>query len=861
MRHVRYIFSIIAVLLFLSANAQTVQVNLPSEVMVGENFRLKYTVNNTDVKDIRIGKLPAEIELIYGPSMSVQRSLTSVNGHASTSSTIGYTYVLSASKKGSFTIPEATIWLDNGKTIRSQKRTVRVVDNPYGGQSQGGQSQGRSSQRRAQQSTKYAGDDITSKDLFIKVSTNKNKVYEQEPVLLTYKVYSAVDLTQLDVKMPDVAGFLTEEIALPRGRSFSIENIGGRIYRTATWSKYVLYPQKSGNLEIPSLTFNGVVMQRERNVDPFEAFFNGGGYVEVNKKIKAPSLTLHVEPLPERPDNFSGAVGKFDISAKLDKEEIKANNAVTLSVEISGHGNMKLITCPEPELPNDFDKYDPRTTDKTQLTEGGASGSMIYDFIIVPRNMGKYEIPALEFTYFDSSEKKYKTLKTQKFVIDVQKGDGKSSSVDDFSNLKDRDIRGIKKGSAEHRSADRLFFGSTSYWIVLIITSLIFIALLIIFRRRAIENADIVKLKGKRANSVAVKRLRKADKLMKAGRDGEFFDEVLRALWGYVSDKLNMPSEKLLRENVEENLLGSGVGEQTVRKFIEALDECEFERYAPGDKGVSMNKTFDSAMTAIMEIETDMRNKKKNKSSKSLVILMLLMLVPCTMNAGDKIDADALYSNGNYKQAVVEYENLLQEGESAELYYNLGNAYYRLNNITRAVINYERALLLSPGDRDIKFNLEMARSKTADKMASSSEMFFVTFYKALVNTMSVDGWAITAVVSIILSLILILLYLFSSHIMIRKIGFFGSAILLVLFLFSNLFAFQQKEQITNRTGAVVISSSTEVRKTPSDTSTELMEIHEGTHVDIKDATMKEWFGVKLSDGTEGWVRKEAVEVI
>ena len=845
-------------LLCLNAGAQTVKVKVPDEVAVGENFRLMYTVSPNEVKEFRIGKIPADIELIAGPYESQESSFQVINGHATSNSSITYTYVLSASKKGTFTIPAATVWLSGDKTIHSRKCTFKAVEGAAG-QSQGSRSQG--GRQRRTPSEKFVGEAITSKDLFIKVSTNKKRVYEQEPIVLTYKVYTAVDLTQLDIKMPDVAGFLTEEIELSRNKSFHIENVGGRMYKCVTWSKYILYPQKTGELKVPSLTFNAMVLQRDRDVDPFEAFFNGGsGYIEVKKKITAPGVTLHVDPLSDRPDNFSGAVGKFSIKAALDKDEVKANNATTLRVTISGHGNMKLISCPEPQLPNDFDKYDPKTSDNTQLTENGASGTMTYDFIIVPRNMGKYEIPPLEFTYFDLGEKKYKTLKTDKFVLNVLKGDGKSSSVDDFSNIKDRDIHGIKKGGAEHRSADRLFFGSTSYWVVLIITSLIFIALLIIFRRRALENADIVKLKGKRANKVAVKRLRKADKLMKEGRDGEFFDEVLRALWGYVSDKLDMPSEKLLRENVEQKLTESGVGEQTVEKFIKALDECEFERYAPGDKGVSMNKTFDSAMTAIMEIETDMRNKKKAKSAKSLVILMLMMLVPFSASA-DKVDADAYYSNGNYKQAVAEYEKLLEDGESAELYYNLGNAYYRTNNITRAVISYERALLLSPGDRDIKFNLEMARSKTADKMAPRSEMFFVTLYKALVNIMSVDGWAYTAVVSIILSLILVLFYLFSSRILIRKVGFFGSAILIVLFLISNIFAFQQKEQITNRTGAVVTSSSTDVRKTPSDTSTQLMTIHEGTRVEIQDATLKDWYGVVLSDGTEGWVRKVTVEVI
>lgn len=597
---------LVSCLLFgmLAAQAQII-VSAPAHVAAGENFRLAYTINTQDVSDFRAGNIPDELQVLAGPYTSRQSSYQMVNGHTSSSSSITFTYTLYAAKAGTFTIPAAHARV-NGKAVSSRAVKVTVAGSAHGSSAPKMHEDG-----GGEPSMQAAGARISANDLFIKVTANKQRVHEQEPVLLTYKVYTLVDLTQLEGKMPDLTGFHTQEIPLPQQKSFHVERINGKAYRAVTWSQYVMYPQMTGKLQIPSITFKGIVVQQNRAVDPFEAFFNGGsGYVEVKRNIVAPGLTIQVDPLPKKPGGFSGGVGRFNISAQVNQTEVKAGTPVTLRVVIGGTGNLKLIKQPGVNFPKDFDKYDPKVTDKTKLTANGLGGNMVYDFLVVPRNQGHYTIPPVSFTYYDVEANAYKTIKTQAFNLTVNKGDGKSAS-ENFEDVKDNDIHNIKKGMEDKYDTADFFYGSVRYWVTLSLLLIVFLVLLLVFRQRAIDNANIVKMRGKKANSIARKRLKKASRLMFTADAGAFYDEVLRALWGYVSYKLNMPVEQLSRENISANLAERGVDEQTVGKFLTALDECEFERYAPGDPKGNKEKTFNYAMTAITEIENVMKKKKK----------------------------------------------------------------------------------------------------------------------------------------------------------------------------------------------------------------------------------------------------------
>lgn len=853
----------------LSVCAQNISVSAPTHVATGENFRVSYTIANVSVDEFRSASIPSGLEVIAGPYTSQQSSYQIVNGHTSRSSSITYTYTLYAEKAGSYTIGAAHAKA-GGKTIASRPFRIQVS-----GATRNNGSSAPNMHDDVVSPSHSSGGRISSKDLFVKVIANKKHVHEQEPILLTYKVYTLVDLTSLDGKMPDLKGFHTQEIPLPQQKSFHIEKLNGRNYRCVTWSQYVMYPQMTGKMTIPSLTFKGVVVMQNRNVDPFEAFFNGGsGYIEVKRNIVAPAIDIQVDPLPQKPADFSGGVGRFSISSQLLNNTVKAGAPVTLRVVVGGNGNLKLIKQPVVTFPKDFDKYDPKVTDKTKLTTNGLEGNMVYDFLVVPRNRGNYTIPAVSLTYYDTSSNMYKTVKTAPLTIKVEPGDGKGTSVTDYSAVQQTDIKPIKQGGYDTIDTEKLFFGSTSFLLWLLLPFVLFVALVAIFHKKAVENADIVGKRGKRANKVATKRLKTAYKLLTAGKQNEFYDEVLRALWGYVGDKLNMPVEQLSRENISDQLAAHNINAEIIEKFISALDECEYERYAPGSAEGNMTKTYDSAMIAITEIDGVLRDKMVKRNSGDTVRIILLFVVFCFsgfVNAsvdtaksqqGDSSEtAAAAYAKGDYQQAAECYTKLLKVGESAELYYNLGNCEYRLGNITQSIIAYERALRLNPGDSDTRYNLQFLRGKTIDKVVPVNEMFFVTWYHSLQNLMSIDAWAILAVSAFVLALILILAYLFGSNILLRKIGFFGALVGLLIFVLGLLFAYQRKVALSEHNIAIVLTPTLNVKATPAESSSDAFVIHEGTRLTITDSSMNAWYGVRLDDGKEGWLPKNSVEVI
>lgn len=580
------------------AEAASITTQGPSQVAVGEQFNLRYVVKTTDVSGFRLGDVPDAFEVLMGPITSTQQSFSIVQGKTTQTESVTYTYVLMANKNGTFVIPAAHARV-NGKPATSQAIRINVSGKTQSAQQGGGQRRGSRVDR--------AGAQISGNDLFIRVTANKKRVYEQEPVLLTYKVYTQVELTQLEGKMPDLNGFHTQEVPLPQQKSFHVETVNGRTYNCVTWSQYVMFPQMSGKLEIPSITFKGIVVQQNPNVDPFEAFFNGGsGYIEVKKELKAPAVNIQVLPLPAKPAGYSGGVGHFTVSASLDKQTVKAGDPVNVRFVVNGTGNMKLLKQPELNLPKDFDKYDAKITDKTKLTANGVTGSMIYDILVVPRNMGEYVIPSISFIYFDTQSNSYKTLTTKPLPLTVEKGNAGGATVD-YSQRVDNDIHDIKKNGAPIEKTDDSFFGSGAYLLLNGLVFAIFLSLVIIFRKRASALSDVTAVRGRKANKVAVKRLKKAARLMAQGNGGEFYDEVLRALWGYVGDKLAIPVERLSRENITEQFQLHSVAEEVIESFVEAIDECEYARFAPGDTSGNMQKTYAKATDAITKIEEDIK--------------------------------------------------------------------------------------------------------------------------------------------------------------------------------------------------------------------------------------------------------------
>ena len=850
--------------------AQSVSFNAsaPSVVEVGERFRVQYSVNTQNVSNFSYPQFTG-FDVIYGPSTSSQTSMQIINGKMSQSSSYTYTFTLMAQKTGTFTIPPASI-VANGDTYKSQSVKIQVVAASGNRQSQ--QQGGSQRQQRATPSPPNSTS-ISASDLFMTATASRTRVYEQEAILVTFKVYTLVNLTQLDGKLPSLDGFQIQEIELPRNKEFTTENYNGRIYHTVVWSQYVLFPQKSGDLVIPAVTYEGVVVQQNRAMDPIEAFFNGtGGLVEVKKKISTPQLTIHVSPLPDKPADFSGAVGQFTMTSSVSTDSLKANDALTLKLNIKGVGNMKLISAPEIAFPKDFETYDAKVNDNFSLTRAGLSGTREFEYLAVPRHGGTYTIPAARFVYFDTASQTYKTLTSEPFTIRVGKGAGGSgSSVSDYTNVQqdvkelNQDIRYIKTGHATPRNNSDNMLTSWKYWLLYLLPLIIFFVILAVGHKHIKDNANIAKARGKKANKVAKRRLKAAAKYLSQHNQNEFYDEVMRALWGYIGDKLNIAQAHLNKENISAELEQKQVDQSLTEQFIQTLNQCEYARYAPGNPNENMETVYNSAVDVISRMESNIRHTA-SKAPKATLAIILAMLAATATAAGthtaDKQQADELYAQEQYHEAAQAYLDIIEaEGSAPELYYNLAGCYYKTGDIAHAVLYYERALQLAPSDPDIKANLLLARAKTTDKVTPPSEMFFISWWKAFTNAMYVNTWLIVALVAFVLTLAALLVFAFMTNITVRKTALYGAILCLLITIVANLCALSQHLQRVNHPQAIIMASSVTVKSSPSDTSTDLFVMHEGTKVEIIDNSMTQWCEVKLEEGKMGWVPVETIEEI
>lgn len=577
-------------------------------VVSGDQVRLVFTVNSQDIKDFRAPSIKG-FDVLMGPSRSQQSSIQIINGKRTSNSSTAFTYILLAGNPGTYTIPAASVEV-NGEKVFSNAISIKVLPQDQTSGNSGNNGGGSASSSRSQ----AAGSRISANDLFITATASKTTVHEQEAILLTYKVYTVVNLRQLYGKMPDLKGFHTQEVELPQQKTFTLEHYKGRNYNTTVWSQYVLFPQQTGKLEIPSITFDGVVAQQTISDDPFDAFFNGGGYVEVKKKITTPKVVINVQLLPAKPAGFSGAVGEFKLASSINATDVKTNDAVTIKLTLSGTGNMKLIGTPEVKFPQDFEIYDPKVTDDYKLTNSGLTGTKTFEYLAIPRHAGNFTIPAVEFTYFDLKSNSYKTLKTEAYNLKVAKGQGNADQViSDFTNKESvkmlgKDIRFIKLGDSSLRPKGDFFFGTVGYYLCYLIPLLLFVVFAVIYRQKALENANVAKVKTKKANKVATRRMKLAGKLLAENKKNEFYDEVLKALWGYISDKLSIPVSQLSKDNIEAELTNYGVQEALIAEFIGVLNECEYARYAPGNENEAMDKVYSASVEVISKMENSIKH-------------------------------------------------------------------------------------------------------------------------------------------------------------------------------------------------------------------------------------------------------------
>lgn len=571
----------------------------PDAVAVGDQFRLSYTITTQKVRDFRAPSIKG-FDVLMGPSRSEQTNVQMINGKTTTMQSITFTYILMATTEGVFHIPGATIIADGNQMVSNAVQIKVLPADKSSGQSGQG---------------KFGSTSITKDDVFITATINKTKVYEQEAVLLTYKIYTQVDLRAFDnVKLPDFTGFHAQEVELPANRRWELEHYKGRNYQTTIYRQFVLFPQQTGQLTIAAARFDASIAVATQAIDPFEAFFNGGGNVtEIKKSLFTPVQTIEVKALPNKPANFSGGVGEFNLSSSINSTSVKTNDAITVKLVISGTGNLKLVSNPEVKFPEDFEIYDPKADNKYRLTSNGLSGSKVIEYLAIPRNPGDYKIPPVEFVYFDIKSKTYKALKSEGYNIHVDKGTGDATqTIANFTSKEElkvlnEDIRFIKQNKVTLVPRGQFFFGSLGYILWYVVPSCIFVIFFLLYRKRIATNANIVRVRTRKANKIAVKRLKLAGKSLNDNKKDIFYDEVLKALWGYVSDKLNIPTSQLSKDNIEEELQNYGVDSTLITEFLNVLNNCEFARFAPTDANQGMDKIYTEALEIISKMESSIK--------------------------------------------------------------------------------------------------------------------------------------------------------------------------------------------------------------------------------------------------------------
>jgi hypothetical protein len=592
--------------------------NGPQEVSLGEQFEISFSINGNGSSFI--GPPITGFAVLSGPNPSTSSNVQIINGQMTQSISSGFSYYLQATQIGTFTIPGAAITV-NGKKYKSNALTIKVVKGQTATQQQ----------QQAQSGTSVTT--LGNKDVFLKAFVSKSNPVEGEQVIVSYKIYTRVPIPEYGVtKLPSSVGFWAQDLleANYRPKQYA-EKIDGQQYAVAEIKKEALFPQKAGKLVIQPIEVDVIaqltVKQSKKNkpADPlgndpfFDSFFNdvfSGPQVEqVKRSLISNSLTINVQPLPNAPNvsgkpaDFTGAVGQFNLTTKVDKTAVKADEPITLNITISGKGNIKLIENPKIVFPSDFEVYDPKVADNISTTGGGISGTKSFEYILIPRNPGKFTIKPFSFTFYNLEQHRYVTQTSPAYTFNVSKGDGRmytTGSQQEVQTL-DSDIRFIKQGPPLLKVSGDYFFKSPLFWIWLVLPALLFVLLLILMKNELQKRRDIALMKNRRATRMARKRLSKAKTFLADKNSDRFYEEVSQALWNYLSDKYYIQRAELSMQTVRETLLHKNITENVVEDLINMLEHCEFARFAKAEHSNDLKKVYDSAVTLITTIENKLK--------------------------------------------------------------------------------------------------------------------------------------------------------------------------------------------------------------------------------------------------------------
>ena len=865
----KLLLTAISVFYAIVASGQTdIKVEAPNVVAADEQFNVTFIIEGEENPSDFQWSSGSDFQVLWGPQSGRSTSIQIINGKRTKSVQTTYTYVLRPASSGRFSLPPATAKV-NGKEIRSGQVAIQVAA--------AGAASSSSQQRSAQQpgQTQQAGGaGIQDSDIFLKMDLSRTKAVVGEPIIVTLKLYQRVNIGGFEnVVFPTFNGFWSQEIEAPTNIEFSREVYDGQIYNSALLRKFVIIPQQQGQVKIDPAEMVCLVNVRVSSggTSIFDGFFDD--YRTVRKKISTGAVTVNVSPLPAgAPASFGGGVGSFSISAKLSRDTLKTHEAASLLVTVSGKGNISLLEAPKVKFPPDMEVYDTKVSEK--VDQGGLSGSKYYEFPFIPRSHGDFVIEPVKYSYYDVNQGRYVTLETEPIPVAVVRGNETDAggvvvagpSQKDVRTL-GSDIRFISTKAPALVSKGQFLVGSAIFWILSAVLLMLAVVSWLVFRRMAARRADVVGTRNRKATKMALKRLHLAGTFLKQDLHTAFYEELHKALLGFISDKLNIPFAELSRERISQALKDEKVSDSYADTFIGILDACEFARYAPDSGHEAMAAHYEQAVDVISSIDSNMKGKKG--AASHAVALVLLMMVPMAASAQNEAYVDSLwnvaneaYAEGRWADAVKDYEMISEMGlESASLYCNTGNAFFKDGNVPMAILYYERALKIDPSYADARYNLELMNAAIQDRIDPVPEFILKVWMRDACYIMDSDAWAVCFLVFFALTLAMALVFLLAPSAGGRRAGFFSGIIMLILAVFSVSFAIWQKNDYVNADEAVVMRPVASVKSSPAtESSTDLFILHEGTKVKIVDEVGR-WNNIELADGRQGWLPSEDVEVI
>lgn len=857
------------VLSALVMTAQTsIQVQTHKVVAEDERFNVTFVIDG-NVKVSEFSWEPgSDFQLLWGPQRGHSSSIQIINGKTTKSVQTTFSYVLRPLKAGRFSLPSARANVD-GKELVSGSESIEVVSQ----QAQSRQ-QNPSSSSQSQTQQPKATQQRTGEDIILTLNLSRTNVVVGEPITATIMLYTRADIAGFEsAQFPDFNGFWSQEQDSPTNIEFSRATHNGQIYNAALLKKYMLIPQQTGALTISPAEI--VCLVNVRTAPSGNSIFDGffDSVTTVRQKVVSKAVKVNVSALPKgAPESFGGGVGEFTISAKMSKDSLKTHEAASLIVTVSGKGNISLIQAPDVKLPPDMEAYDTKTSDR--VDKSGYSGSKRYEYPFIPRSWGDFVIPPVKYSYYDVKAGKYVTLQTDSIAFNVARGAdvpgaGTVISAPSQKDVKSlgTDIRYINVKNSQLSAKGVFFVGSALFWVLTALIVLLAVLCWAAFRKIAARRADVAGAKNRKATKMAMKRLRLAGTFLRQNLYTAFYEELHKALLGFMSDKLNVPVAELSKERIAELLSEGGVPASLIDSFVGLIDACEFARYSPSAGNEAMTAHYEAALDVISSVDSNMKTSKTVSKGKTLM-LTLLLIIPIASSAAENYPdslwnaANEAYAQERWEDAVNDYTAIAEASmESAPLWCNLGSAWYKSGNLGKAILCYERALKLDPSYEDARYNLELLNAMKLDRLESVPELILATWMKNLGRTLDSDSWAVCFLVFLVLTLAMVLLFILGSSATSRRAGFFTGVVCLLLAVASLSFSLWQKNEYMKADKAIIMKPVSSVKSSPSgDSAKDLFVLHEGTKVQVLD-NVGGWSNIELSDGRQGWLPSSDIDII